>query len=116
MFKKLIAGDYSLPVTVWLFGFLGFAWGGAVVGGLIMFPLSFIHLPELGFLLTAAILASYALLLFVSVWRSAQKYRGWIGWAYLARFFAAVTAANCVGMFLMCGAMIIFDPSYFAPP
>lgn len=82
---KLWKGDYSLPITYWVFG---------VVGNLsLSIPLNLISLetnPILFYSLLTLVFV-YSILVSVGIWRSASKYQGLSLWKYLAKFIAILS-------------------------
>ena len=76
--RRLWEGEISLPVTYWVFGFLGNAVLNATYVGASLIA------PELGALLLFPLLG-YWYLMAVAIWRSAGNYEGPAVWAMLAR-------------------------------
>jgi hypothetical protein len=83
--SKLWRGDYSLPITYWVFGVIG------NVG--LSIPMNLIS-PDsntLAFYSLLALVFIYSILVSVGIWRSATKYRGLSLWKYLAKFVAILS-------------------------
>ncbi len=83
--SKLWRGDYSLPITYWVFGVIG------NVG--LSIPMNLIN-PDsnpLAFYSLLALVFVYSILVSVGIWRSATKYQGLSLWKYLAKFVAILS-------------------------
>lgn len=72
---KLLAGDYGLARTYWLFG---------VLPNVLLAPLRLINNPELSLLLALPLLG-YGVVVAIGVWRSASRYQGPAVWGVLAK-------------------------------
>lgn len=83
--SKLWKGDFSLPVTYWVFGVLG------NIG--LSIPLNLVSPvgnPALFYSLFAFVFV-YSIVVAVGIWRSASKYQGLALWKYLAKFIAILS-------------------------
>ncbi len=83
--SRLWRGDYSLPLTYWVFGVVGNV-GLSIPMNLISpdsDPLIFYSLLTLVFV--------YSILVSVGIWRSATKYQGLSLWKYLSKFVAILS-------------------------
>lgn len=83
--SKLWRGDYSLPITYWVFGVIGNI-GLGIPMNLVSAdgnPLLFYSLLTLVFI--------YSIVVAVGIWRSATKYQGLSLWKYLAKFVAILS-------------------------
>lgn len=86
--KKLWRGEYSLPITYWVFGVLGNIFLGP--------PLNFIDpiaSPVLFYSLLSLITV-YSVIVAVGIWRSATKYHGLLLWKYLAKIVAVISLVS----------------------
>jgi hypothetical protein len=82
---KLWRGEYSLPVTYWVFGVIG----NIALG----IPLNLMS-PDGNQILFYSFLALafvYSIVVAVGIWRSASKYQGLALWKYLAKFIAILS-------------------------
>lgn len=85
--SKLWRGDFSLPISYWLFGVLGNA--------VLSIPIGFTAWlnPILAWTL-AAVTIIYGILVNVGIWRSSTKYQGNKIWAVLAKIAVVLGAAS----------------------
>ena len=95
-FGRLLAGDYGLPVTFWVFAVL--------VGFLFNFIMSALMVvPGIGHaigLLLLLLWTPYGIMVLVGTWRAATRYTGPAVWAVLAKLvviLGAVVSAVLIG-------------------
>ena len=89
--SKLWWGRYSLPRAFW--GFL--VLGSILVPLLAMIVFAIVRGMELrgpGYLLFFALIWTYAAVVSVGVWRSANNYAGRLGWDFFAKGFVVLYA------------------------
>jgi hypothetical protein len=74
--RKLLAGDFGLAKTYWLFWFLAGAplYIGAMIQG-----------TALAFMLYCLALTPYHVVIWIAVWNAANKYQGSDFWYWLAK-------------------------------
>jgi hypothetical protein len=88
---RLWRGEFSLPVTFWVYGFLGsFVW--AV---LIVFVASATHSADIVSAFNLA-QAGYYVIVVVGIWRSSARYKGNPIWGDLARVAIALAILKAV--------------------
>lgn len=73
---RLFRGGYSLPKSYWLFCAIPVGLFGKIIS--LIRDVNF-------FAYLYSILVAYHLIAVIGVWRSANKYEGWVGWAFLAK-------------------------------
>lgn len=98
---KLYRGDFSLPITYWLFGGIG-----GVLIRLVMeiYEYNYAKITrsesigfEVALLLFFIIAIAYSLLMFIAIWRSAGKYKDSSLWSGLARFMVVLGVLAFIG-------------------
>lgn len=96
-FGKLLAGDYGLAKTYWLYGVLvGF------VGRIVMI---IITTSDLLFIFTLALMA-YQICVLIGVWRAAKQYKGEQVWAILAQIAVILGAIFIAfGLLILLGSL-----------
>lgn len=101
---RLFRGDVSLPVTYWVFSVLI---GGVFLGivlGVIEFNYAKIAMTEYGPWLVQAFYwfaIAYTVFMFIAIWRSAGKYRGWALWKWLARIVVLLGVLFLIANFII---------------
>ena len=95
----LFSGDVPLPITYWVFGMLA---GLFVTGLFIAIEANYaqlIALPFGGPLIRAVFLLglTYAVFIWIAIWRSAGKFEGSKGWATAARIMVVLSAMRTFG-------------------
>lgn len=76
IFKKVFNGDERLVITFWVWGFIG----SLIVSLAIFFIFGF-----LGPLLTGLLGLPYSIFIWISIWRSSDKYKGPSHWALISK-------------------------------
>ena len=118
-------GEFGLPKTYWLFN-----WVVGIVTGIILeylriqtessalaqigtrLPLSrllVIDLVYVAYLILHAILIVYSVIAMIGIWRAANAYDGWRGWAILAKISVVVGVALTV--FVAIAAFVVIAGS-----
>ena len=70
--RKFWRGGYSLAISFWLFGLVGWWLVGLLLGMVVVAPFAFIGAHDLGFGLALILWASYTAFAMVAIWRSAS--------------------------------------------
>jgi hypothetical protein len=96
MFEKLLFGEYSLPVTFWIFYIVG-SLVSLLIGGIAgLFVGMMMSGPLAVFATTAIIFGGYFLIASIGVWKSAGSYPGMRLWSLIARIIVVVVGISTV--------------------
>src|SRR6185437_2765139 len=93
--RKLWWGEYLLALTFWGFYVFGVI-ASMLCAAVVMIPLYFLHLPQLGFGVGSVAFASYWIVASIGVWRSADAYPHTRWWPALAKIVVCLWAARMV--------------------
>lgn len=91
---KLWRGEYGLPMTYWVYGWVAsFIWS---------LPISFVTPGSLPAIITVITLLIWMVVWGVGVWNAASKFEGSTLWAFLAK---AHVVLPLVGLFMAFGVL-----------
>ncbi len=93
-FSDLTSGNYSLPMTYWVYGVLGgFVWAVAIssIVGALSSQVGAESLRSILQVLYLMMLGYFAAV-YIGIWKSADKYEGNKIWSVLAKFIVIVTS------------------------
>lgn len=83
--KKLWNGEYSLPMSYWVFMVI-LGNFGIVIAMQVLTAINIIPLLAIGI----AVAVAYTVVAVVGTWRAASKYAGWKGWAIIVQVLIAL--------------------------
>ena len=92
---KLISGEFGLPKTYWLFNVV---FGNVI--GLILESL-LVQMESSAVAILYPTWGVYSVIVWIGIWRAANAYNGWRGWAILAKISVVVGVALTVLMFVV---------------
>lgn len=90
IFKKVFNGDERLVITFWVWGFLG----SIVYNAIVWFAFGFAGLMVVGLLRLL-----YGVFIWVSIWRSSDKYKGPSHWALIAKILVILGVIGTISGF-----------------
>tara|TARA_B100001250_G_C19335285_1_gene586552 strand:+ start:227 stop:526 length:300 start_codon:yes stop_codon:yes gene_type:complete len=83
--KKFFEGKLSLPISFWLFGFIGSA---------IMGFIGMVLTQDIGLMRVVAL--PWHIFIVIGIWRSSNNYKGWKIFSILAKIMLVVWSLNFV--------------------
>lgn len=114
-FQRVWRGEISLPIIFWILGILGEFIGVFLLGWLITAegtlntPPDQHKLLSIYYILGLVVFISYQTWVAISIWKSANKYNGFILWKWISKLFVFLTlfCSAFLTLMIFCGIAML---------